>query len=53
LPSFSSATKENRQEKKETDEEENEKLHGLLDLRDKYYELHPDERPPELEELGN
>jgi hypothetical protein len=37
----------------ETDEEENEKLHGLLDLRDKYYELHPDERPPELEELGN
>lgn len=34
------------------DEEENEVFQELLDLRDRYYEVYPDLKPPEYEELG-
>lgn len=39
-------------DKNKEDDEENEGIKDLLDLRDKYYEVFPDQRPPELEELG-
>lgn len=40
------------EEDEENDGNENSRLPELLDLREKYYELHPDEIPPAFEDNG-